>query len=52
MDPDALLLLRIQVAFTVSIGIMFPTFTVGRAAWLAEEATVAQPELASRLAKT
>ncbi|HVJ54154.1 MAG TPA: cytochrome ubiquinol oxidase subunit I [Aliidongia sp.] len=35
MDFDALLLSRIQFAFTVSFHIIFPTFTVGLAAWLA-----------------
>jgi cytochrome d ubiquinol oxidase subunit I len=37
MDPGslALLLSRIQFAFTISIHIIFPAFTVGLAAWLA-----------------
>jgi len=35
MDADALLLSRIQFAFTVSFHIVFPSFTIGLAAWLA-----------------
>ena len=35
MDISALLLSRIQFAFTVSFHIIFPAFTVGLAAWLA-----------------
>ena len=35
MDPSALLLSRIQFAFTVSFHIIFPSFTIGLAAWLA-----------------
>jgi cytochrome d ubiquinol oxidase subunit I len=35
MDIDALLLSRIQFAFTVSFHIIFPAFTLGLAAWLA-----------------
>ncbi|MDQ0390873.1 cytochrome ubiquinol oxidase subunit I [Labrys monachus] len=35
MDMPALLLSRIQFAFTVSFHIIFPAFTVGLAAWLA-----------------
>src|ERR1700704_6260876 len=37
MSPDALALLlsRIQFAFTISFHIIFPAFTVGLAAWLA-----------------
>ena len=34
MDPIALLLSRIQFAFTVSFHIIFPSFTIGLAAWL------------------
>src|SRR5271166_4708728 len=34
MDPVALLLSRIQFAFTVSFHIIFPSFTIGLAAWL------------------
>jgi cytochrome d ubiquinol oxidase subunit I len=34
MDPSALLLSRIQFAFTVSFHIIFPAFTIGLAAWL------------------
>ena len=34
MDPTALLLSRIQFAFTISFHIIFPTFTIGLAAWL------------------
>ncbi|PZM08006.1 cytochrome ubiquinol oxidase subunit I [Rhizobium tubonense] len=34
MDPTALLLSRLQFAFTVSFHIIFPAFTVGLAAWL------------------
>jgi cytochrome d ubiquinol oxidase subunit I len=35
VDPSALLLSRIQFAFTVSFHIIFPAFTIGLAAWLA-----------------
>src|SRR3984957_17583425 len=35
MDVSAILLSRIQFAFTVSFHIIFPAFTVGLAAWLA-----------------
>jgi cytochrome d ubiquinol oxidase subunit I len=35
MDLDAVLLSRIQFAFTVSFHIVFPSFTIGLAAWLA-----------------
>ena len=35
MDLTALLLSRIQFAFTVSFHIIFPSFTIGLAAWLA-----------------
>ncbi|MGL4962697.1 MAG: cytochrome ubiquinol oxidase subunit I [Inquilinus sp.] len=35
MDLTALLLSRLQFAFTVSLHIIFPAFTVGLAAWLA-----------------
>src|SRR5271166_2461071 len=34
MDPVALLLSRIQFAYTVSFHIIFPSFTIGLAAWL------------------
>jgi cytochrome bd-type quinol oxidase subunit 1 len=34
MDLSALLLSRIQFAFTVSFHIIFPAFTIGLAAWL------------------
>lgn len=34
MDLTALLVSRIQVAFTVSFHIVFPSFTIGLAAWL------------------
>ena len=34
MDPMALLLSRIQFAFTISFHIIFPSFTIGLAAWL------------------
>src|ERR1700744_2002133 len=34
MDVTALLLSRIQFAFTVSFHIIFPSFTIGLAAWL------------------
>jgi hypothetical protein len=34
MDRTALLLSRIQFAFTVSFHIIFPSLTIGRAAWL------------------
>ena len=35
MDLDALFLSRIQFAFTISFHILFPSFTIGLAAWLA-----------------
>lgn len=35
MDPTALLLSRLQFAFTISFHIIFPAFTIGLAAWLA-----------------
>jgi cytochrome d ubiquinol oxidase subunit I len=35
MDLDAVLLARIQFAFTVSFHIIFPTFTIGLSAWIA-----------------
>ena len=34
MDATALLLSRIQFAFTISFHIIFPAFTIGIAAWL------------------
>jgi Cytochrome bd terminal oxidase subunit I len=34
MDLTALLLSRLQLAFTVSFHIIFPSFTIGLAAWL------------------
>ena len=34
MDSLALLLSRLQFAFTISFHIIFPTFTIGLAAWL------------------
>jgi cytochrome d ubiquinol oxidase subunit I len=35
MDLDALLLSRVQFAFTISFHIIFPAFTIGLASWLA-----------------
>src|SRR6201987_4003182 len=35
MDITALLLSRIQFAFTITFHIIFPSFTIGLAAWLA-----------------
>ena len=35
MEFDALLLSRIQFAFTMSFHIIFPAFTIGLASWLA-----------------
>ena len=35
MDLDPVLLSRIQFAFTISFHIIFPSFTIGLAAWLA-----------------
>jgi hypothetical protein len=35
MSLDPLLLSRVQFAFVVSFHIIFPTFTIGLAAWLA-----------------
>lgn len=34
MDITALLLSRIQFAFTITFHIIFPSFTIGLAAWL------------------
>jgi cytochrome d ubiquinol oxidase subunit I len=34
MDLTALLLSRLQFAYTVSFHIIFPSFTIGLAAWL------------------
>ena len=34
MEITALLLSRLQFAFTVSFHIIFPSFTIGLAAWL------------------
>jgi cytochrome d ubiquinol oxidase subunit I len=34
MELSALMLSRLQFAFTVSFHIIFPSFTVGLAAWL------------------
>jgi cytochrome d ubiquinol oxidase subunit I len=34
MDATALLLPRMQFAFTISFHIIFPAFTIGLAAWL------------------
>ena len=34
MDVTALLLSRLQFAFTISFHIIFPSFTIGLAAWL------------------
>jgi hypothetical protein len=34
MDATALLLSRLQFAFTISFHIIFPAFTIGLAAWL------------------
>jgi cytochrome d ubiquinol oxidase subunit I len=39
MEITALLLSRLQFAFTVSFHIIFPSFTIGLAAWL----TVSRP---------
>ena len=35
IELDAVLLARIQFAFTVSFHIIFPAFTIGLASWLA-----------------
>src|SRR5262245_1479929 len=35
MDATALILSRLQFAFTISFHIIFPSFTIGLAAWLA-----------------
>ena len=37
MDMTALLLSRIQFAFTITFRIIFPSFTIGLAAWLTSE---------------
>ena len=34
MDTTALILSRLQFAFTISFHIIFPAFTIGLAAWL------------------
>ena len=34
MDMTALLLSRIQFAFTITFHVIFPSFTIGLAAWL------------------
>jgi cytochrome d ubiquinol oxidase subunit I len=34
MDATALLLSRLQFAFTISFHIIFPAFSIGLAAWL------------------
>jgi cytochrome d ubiquinol oxidase subunit I len=34
MDTTALVLSRLQFAFTVSFHIIYPSFTIGLAAWL------------------
>ena len=44
MDITALLLSRIQFAFTISSHIIFPSFTIGLAAWLTIlEACISRP---------
>ena len=35
LELDAVLLARIQFAFTISFHIVFPAFTIGLASWLA-----------------
>ena len=35
VDPDTLLLSRIQFGFVISFHIIFPAFTIGLASWLA-----------------
>ena len=35
MDLDAVLLSRFQFAFVIAFHIIFPSFTIGLAAWLA-----------------
>jgi hypothetical protein len=35
MDPDALLLARIQFGFTISVHIIFPAFSIGSSAFVA-----------------
>ncbi len=35
MDPSAVLLARLQFAFTISFHIIFPAFTIGLSAWIA-----------------
>ena len=35
MDLDPVILSRIQFAFLISFHIIFPSFTIGLAAWLA-----------------
>ena len=38
MDDLAVLLSRLQFAFTISFHIIFPAFSIGLAAWLASDA--------------
>lgn len=35
MEPDALLLARLQFAFTISVHIIFPAFSIGSSAYVA-----------------
>jgi len=35
LDPDALILARIQFGFTIAFHILFPAFTIGLASYLA-----------------
>ena len=53
MDLTALLLSRVQFAFTVSFHIIFPSFTIGLAAWLtALEEQMAEHGIAIALARS
>ena len=49
-ELDPLLLSRIQFAFTISFHILFPTFTIGLAAWLVEQPSTTASGLITRLA--
>ena len=47
MEVTALLLSRLQFAFTISFHIIFPAFTIGLAAWLTVVTGIAVPAAAA-----
>jgi cytochrome d ubiquinol oxidase subunit I len=52
MDALALLLSRLQFAFTISFHIIFPSFSIGLAAWLTIlEALCTSPPAARSIAR-